>query len=68
MISRDPPELSLEATAALVRRWTTQLEGLELMRLQMPPGSTLADALAFHRALTQASRRPSKVMRGDADE
>jgi len=36
--------------------------GLRLLLAQLPPGSTLDDALAFHRRLRQQGRRPCRCL------
>ncbi len=51
-----------------VRAWMLSQEGLERIRRTLPDGATLADALAFHRRLSQLRRQPSRCMRPSEDE
>lgn len=46
-----------------MRAWYESREGLELLRRAMPPGTTLDEALAFHRRMKQLRRQPSACMR-----
>lgn len=59
---RNQPPPSPEECLRLLERMLREKEGLKLLLLQMPPGSTMADAMKLHRKLHQLRRRPCSFL------
>jgi hypothetical protein len=59
---RNQPPPSPEDGLRQLERMMSEKEGLKLLLLQMPPGSTMADALRLHRKLHQLRRRPCSFL------
>jgi len=59
------PSLTRKEALAQMLAWLDDGTALERLRRQMPPGSTLEDALRMHHRLAQVGRRPSQVMSVD---
>jgi len=64
-MDHEPPKLTRDEGFELIHRWLDSREGLEVLRSGMAQGSTLEDALRFHRKVSQLRRQPSKVMIDD---
>ncbi len=59
---RTQPPPSPEESVRQLERMLREKEGLKLLLMQMPPGSTMADALKMHRKLHQLRRRPCSFL------
>lgn len=59
---RNQPPPSPEESLRQFERMLREQTGLKLLLSQMPPGSTMSDALKLHRKLHQLRRRPCSFL------
>ncbi len=57
---QQPP--SPEESLRQLERMLREKDGLKLLMMQMPQGSTMADAMKLHRKLHQLRRRPCSFL------